>query len=149
MERGIHWRAAFLQWAKWPVLLVALIEAVLGRRVPYSLTGKTRDCETQWRRTAWALLWPHAFVAVAVAICWAVAAARPGALDPALVVWSAVFFVLSASVVLTGLFKPAPPFDPSIVPFPIASMPHASREHKKILDGCEPALIGDFSKQGG
>ncbi|MEO6444841.1 MAG: glycosyltransferase family 2 protein [Gemmatimonadaceae bacterium] len=39
-ERGVHWRAVLMQFAKWPVFIRAVLEVVSGRRVPYLLTSK-------------------------------------------------------------------------------------------------------------
>jgi hypothetical protein len=39
-ERGLHWRAAVLEFAKWPYILLALVEAARGYRGPYVLTRK-------------------------------------------------------------------------------------------------------------
>jgi hypothetical protein len=42
-ERGLYWRAGLLRLAKWPIVLLALKEAVRPRRSEYALTAKTRQ----------------------------------------------------------------------------------------------------------
>jgi cellulose synthase (UDP-forming) len=42
-EWGFHWRAAVLRYAKWPYILLALFDVILGRRIPYTLTRKTKE----------------------------------------------------------------------------------------------------------
>jgi cellulose synthase/poly-beta-1,6-N-acetylglucosamine synthase-like glycosyltransferase len=42
-ERGLHWRAGLLRAAKWPVVLLALYEAMRPRTWSYSITGSPLD----------------------------------------------------------------------------------------------------------
>lgn len=39
-ERGFHWRARILRFAKWPFILMALSDVLLVRRFPYAATAK-------------------------------------------------------------------------------------------------------------
>ena len=64
-ERGLHWRAGLLKFAKWPFLLMALLDAIMGRRVPYALTRKVVG---KPRRSM--LFWPHMMVAVLIFAAW-------------------------------------------------------------------------------
>ena len=42
-ERGIHWRAGLMHMAKWPVMLLALYDALTRRRFSYETTSKVRS----------------------------------------------------------------------------------------------------------
>jgi cellulose synthase (UDP-forming) len=42
LEWGVHWRARVLRFAKWPFILLAAIDAALGKRGPYTITSKAR-----------------------------------------------------------------------------------------------------------
>ena len=62
-EWGWHWRAGFLQSAKWPYLLLALYQVLLNRRLPYTLTSKvTAGAHREGVRSS-TLFWPHLLVA--------------------------------------------------------------------------------------
>ena len=39
-ERGLHWRAGVLQFAKWPYLIMAFFDVVLHRRFQYVTSQK-------------------------------------------------------------------------------------------------------------
>lgn len=41
-ERGIHWRAVILQFAKWPIFLSAMGDVLMARTFPYQLTPKVK-----------------------------------------------------------------------------------------------------------
>lgn len=66
-ERGIHWRATFLQFAKWPHLMMAFFDVILNRRFSYVTTSK----ETGARRASFAL-WPHLFTLIIIGFAWGI-----------------------------------------------------------------------------
>jgi cellulose synthase (UDP-forming) len=66
-EKGIHWRAGLLQFAKWPYLVMAFFDVVLDRRFPYVTTSKI----TGTARASLAL-WPHILTLMIVAFAWGI-----------------------------------------------------------------------------
>ena len=47
-EWGLHWRAAVLQFANWPYIVLAVVEAIHGYRGPYVLTRKLGTSGRPW-----------------------------------------------------------------------------------------------------
>lgn len=64
-EWGIHWRVALLQCAKWPYLLMAFYEAMIGRRLPYLVTPKVKV-----KRKPLATMWPQILVIALIGGAW-------------------------------------------------------------------------------
>ena len=112
-EKGFHWRALILSLAKWPVLLVSLLDAVLGRRKPYQTTPKTGTPSGVARR--WVLAPAQVGVALAVSISVAAGVARHGALETEL--WVAAALVIGTSLILawTDTWRYPPPYDPRLL----------------------------------
>jgi cellulose synthase (UDP-forming) len=54
-EWGVHWRAGFLRFVKWPYLLFGLIDGVTGKKRPYSITSKVKNTKPKVD-----VMWPHA-----------------------------------------------------------------------------------------
>jgi hypothetical protein len=108
-ERGLHWRAGLLRFAKWPVVLLALKDALRARRVQYALTPKTR--QPPRRRL---LVVPHALTVVFLLGAGVLGAvvndvdSRP--------LWSATALVLLFSLlaIATSLTQEPAPYDPAL-----------------------------------
>jgi glycosyl transferase family 2 len=108
-ERGIHWRAGLLRFAKWPVVLLALKDALRPRRVEYALTAKTRQPPQRSLLVA-----PHA-----LSIAFLAGAGVFGALvndvhtGP---LWStaAVLIALPLIAMATSLRREPPPYDAAL-----------------------------------
>jgi hypothetical protein len=108
-ERGIHWRAGLLRFAKWPVVLLALKDALQPRRFEYALTAKTRQPPQRSLLVA-----PHA-----LSIAFLLGAAVLGALVNdvhAGPLWStvAVLIALPLIAMATSLRREPPPYDPAL-----------------------------------
>jgi len=103
-EWGLHPRAALLQYAKWPVLILALWDVAVGRRVPYVLTRKVR---AESRRSV--LVMSHGMIAMSVFVACGIGMLLSSHV-PSLVYWvAAVVVSLSVSLILTDqLHFPAP-----------------------------------------
>jgi hypothetical protein len=107
-EWGLHWRAAVLQYAKWPYLLLALVDVLINRRVPYAITLKGKMASRSSL-----LVWPHGVVALVVAAAWVAGGLlHPDrALDPVLY-GSAVFTMFSSlALILTAWLRYPQPYD--------------------------------------
>jgi hypothetical protein len=107
-EFGIHWRAALLRLAKWPHLMLALLDVIFGVRGGYVVTPKLRR---SWR--PFQSVVPHLLVMAIVAGAWLASLRNE---HPPLVVQLLAVITLAALLViaLTALVRPPPPFDPAL-----------------------------------
>jgi len=102
-ERGLHWRALVLQFAKWPHQLAALVDVLLRRQVGYAVTPKVE------LRSRLALTPPHLVLAAVVAGATALGLAIHGTVATPLVAWSGIAIVMSLALVNTERWiYPAP-----------------------------------------
>ena len=101
-EGGLHWRGALLRQAKWPAVLLAVIDASHPRRTSYAITAKTRQPA---RRAL--LLVPHGAVVVVMGAAMLV---RP-AVDVAHAV-GALSIAVSLTLLATTLRSFPPPYTP-------------------------------------
>ena len=110
-ERGLQWRAALLQFAKWPHLAGALAEAVLGRRIPYAITPKKGAGDG----TASVLAPVHIALAAILTGALALGLARHGALAPQLIVIAGTLIVASLALASSEAGVSAAPYDPALL----------------------------------
>jgi len=110
-ERGMHWRAALLQFAKWPHLAGALVDAVLGRHVPYAITPKTR----QYQSATTVLAPVHIALAAVITAALALGLARHGSLAPQLVAIAGALVVASLALASSEAGAHAVPYDPDLL----------------------------------
>jgi cellulose synthase/poly-beta-1,6-N-acetylglucosamine synthase-like glycosyltransferase len=103
-ERGIHWRGAFLRFAKWPYAALALVEAVLRRERGYAITPKVK------RDRAFATL-PHLLTVLLLGSAWIVGTRHQPIHNYVIEGFAAVVVAASAAVVLTEFLHFPPPFD--------------------------------------
>jgi cellulose synthase/poly-beta-1,6-N-acetylglucosamine synthase-like glycosyltransferase len=64
-ERGLHWRAGLLQFAKWPYLTMAFFDVIFDRRFPYVITSKIPGTTPESF-----VLWPHILVLLVLGLAW-------------------------------------------------------------------------------
>jgi cellulose synthase (UDP-forming) len=64
-ERGFHWRASLLQFAKWPYQLAAVVDVLANRQFPYVTTPKTAGPS----RSSF-VLWPHVTTLAVIGLAW-------------------------------------------------------------------------------
>lgn len=117
-EWGLHWRSAFLRFAKWPFILRALLEVVARRPDGYQITAKM---PSPGRRRMASV--PHLVVGGVVSAAWIGAVAygrRPVAF---LQVLAAVHVALSVLVVVSERFDFPDPYDPELLPEWVRSGP--------------------------
>jgi hypothetical protein len=100
-EGGLHWRSGLLRQAKWPAVLLAVIDASRPRRTSYAITAKTRQPA---RRAL--LVVPHGAVVVVMTAAMLV---RP-AFDVAHAV-GALSIAASLTLLATTLRSYPPPYD--------------------------------------
>jgi cellulose synthase/poly-beta-1,6-N-acetylglucosamine synthase-like glycosyltransferase len=94
-EWGLHWRAAVLQFAKWPYLLSALWDVALNRRPPYVLTRKVKDHSPRW------MMGPQVCVAGFLSAAWLTGAANGTSPDAALSLCALVLIAACLFLLLT------------------------------------------------
>ena len=113
-ERGPHLRAPILSLAKWPILFLGFIEALLGRHEPYRTTRKT-GTRLPLSFNAGLLAPTQLGVALLVSLAVAIGVARHGTLQPEL--WVAAGLVVAASLLLawTESWRPPPAYDPRLL----------------------------------
>ena len=107
-ERGFHWRAMVLQFAKWPAQVMAIWQALRGKRVDYAVTMKV--VAPSGREL---VLWPHLAAAVLLAEAWLFGALLEPPINPVRTTLAAM--VVSASVLLawSEAWDYPPAFDPA------------------------------------
>lgn len=93
-----HWRGAVMQFAKWPVLVRAMVEAVTGGQHAYALTSKRGGA-----RSARLLAPVHATVALLIAGAWMVGTTHHGALYRPLTALAALVIGVSLAVAASDL----------------------------------------------
>lgn len=109
-ERGFHWRVALLQYAKWPWFILALLDILVGRRVPYVLTRKVESNSTKHL-----LVFPNVLIVVLLLGSWVVGQSLGVWVHPLIYVFAAVFVVASIVLIWTDFWKFPPPYDNALV----------------------------------
>jgi cellulose synthase (UDP-forming) len=105
-EWGLHWRAALLRYAKWPVFLWALWDVAVGRRVAYAITPKVKSEPRSYK-----LLVPHALVIALVCAAWG-GGLILGSKVPSPLYWvAAAVAAASLSLILTDRARFPAPYD--------------------------------------
>ncbi len=108
-EAGLHWRGGVLRFAKWPVVLLALIDVVARKPVPYAITPKTDAA-----RRSHALVRLHLLPVAMVAVAWTLGMMR-GVVETGLLHGLALGYVCASVLLMaTELALPAPSFDPDL-----------------------------------
>jgi cellulose synthase/poly-beta-1,6-N-acetylglucosamine synthase-like glycosyltransferase len=108
-ERGLLWRAAVVRIAKWPYILLGIVDGLLGRALPYELTDKNR-------RSAPERLLPAvtAGTVAGIGAAWAYGAAEGGLDDPGLHALAAVVVAPLLVVLATCIPRPRPEFESTL-----------------------------------
>lgn len=109
-EWGLAWRAWLLQFAKWPYILLALSEVMLGRRLPYAITPKVKELS---RCTL--LLWPHLYSALILSTAWIVGLLSKDIVYPSVHVWMAIIVAASLALILTEFMNFPHPYDKKLL----------------------------------
>ena len=107
-ERGLHWRAALLQFAKWPYFVVALWEALRGWHGAYDITPKTAG-----KQHRGSVLVPQVMLAAVLCLAAVIGVSLHGPLYPSVVMIAGVFFGISLGLAWSELLWYPPPFEPT------------------------------------
>ncbi|HWP44873.1 MAG TPA: glycosyltransferase [Blastocatellia bacterium] len=105
-EWGIHWRAALLQIAKWPYVLLAFYEVIVNRRTPYALTIKVGRESRRYM-----LVWPHLLVTILICSAWVFGAVTGRHTNPYIHLVGAVVVTGFLALILTEFSPTPPPYD--------------------------------------
>ena len=105
----MHWRAAVLQFAKWPAQVLAIWQLVHNRRVAYAVTFKSISTSGHHL-----VLWPHLGFAILLAAAWMLGVVYEPPAAPVRTALAAV--VTSGSLLLawTEAWRYPPAFDPAL-----------------------------------
>jgi hypothetical protein len=105
-ERGLHWRAALLQMAKWPYLGLALVDVLRNRKLAYEMTPKVRR-PTKRRM----MLRAHLPIVSLLGLAWLVGLAAGSPMPVALHVCTAGLVLVSLALMATEWWPFPPPYD--------------------------------------
>ena len=107
-ERGLHWRASLLEYAKWPWFVVAVWDVLTARSIPYVITRKTSA-----KARIGGVVPVNAAIVVLVALAWLIGRTQ-GPTDPISATAGLTFVILSLVVIATALIPAPPPFQPGL-----------------------------------
>jgi cellulose synthase (UDP-forming) len=91
-EFGVHLRASFLRFVKWPYIVLGVIDGITGKKRPYSITSKVK---AEGKRAT--VMKPHLFI-LALGICaWLIGRLHDAETN------TAVLFAAGTTALMTGL----------------------------------------------
>jgi cellulose synthase (UDP-forming) len=105
-EFGIHWRAMILHYAKWPYLLLALGQVLLGHHAPFPMNPKIKSV-----RSHPMFLWPHLCVALLISVAAAISLVNGHSVPPLLYLWAAIIVTGSLVLVFTEYMNFPGPYE--------------------------------------
>src|SRR5436190_18084605 len=109
-EWGLHWRSDLLRYAKWPQILQALVEAIVRRRVHYTITRKSGLAPPGSD-----VAWPNAVVASLLGAAWIIGWLRGVRWDTGTYVALAVILGATVGLIATRWLRYPEPFDQRLV----------------------------------
>ena len=95
-ERGMHWRAGLVQFAKWPYQLAAFTDVVFNRQFPYVATSKMVGPS----RSSF-VLWPHMITIAVMGMAWGIGLMIHGTLPVTIQVCAGVAMALTVGLLIT------------------------------------------------
>jgi cellulose synthase (UDP-forming) len=105
-ERGVHWRIALLQYAKWPWFILALVDVLLGRRTPYMVTSKMESTANRH-----VLVLPNLLIVLFLCGAWAMGQSLGAIVHPVIYVVASIFFIGSIVLIWTDYWRFPAPYD--------------------------------------
>jgi cellulose synthase (UDP-forming) len=104
-EAGLHLRSGLMRFAKWPYILLALVDVVRSRHHAYLMTRKTKG------RNGYLLIPPHLAAATFVGLALAFGTVRDAHRAPVILLAAAAFVAMSLGLCLSELREPPDSFD--------------------------------------
>lgn len=98
-EKGMHWRAGLLQFAKWPYMLLAIWDVFVNHRPAYEMTAKVKSGSKQFL-----LKWPNFFVFGVLGSSFIYYLIENQSVNPVIVLTTVFFLFCSFGLVLTEFF---------------------------------------------
>ena len=108
-EWGLHWRGGVLQLAKWPYFILALYDVLARRRIPYTLTRKTRAKSRHHM-----LLWAHMPVATLICAFWIIGTISGRNTSPFLHACAAIVVMGLVVLIMTERMKFPHPYEKNL-----------------------------------
>lgn len=108
-EWGLHLRAGILQFAKWPFLVLAVVDVVLRRKSSYTTTPKVAGGMRRF-----VLFWPHAAIVLALVGAWTVGFLNDVQPHPVTLIWGGGLVVASLLLIVSEFFEYPSPYDPKL-----------------------------------
>lgn len=96
LERGFHWRARLLQFAKWPYQLAAFVDVLVNRQFPYVTTSKTAVSP----RPSF-VLWPHLTTLGVMGVAWGMGLTIHGTIPVTVQLLAGTIVVLTLGLLVT------------------------------------------------
>ncbi len=109
-EVGFHWRSGLLTLAKWPFVLLALIDALKQNR-SYTITRKARAASKRY-----ILVVPHVLIICLASCAWAIGMILGHIRNPMLHISTIFIVLISSALILTEWLKFPDPYDPNLRP---------------------------------
>jgi hypothetical protein len=125
-ERGLHWRVAVIDFAKWPWMILASVEVVLARRSGYAITPKAGRPGIYWPFTVW-----NCCQAAAVALAWGIGQAA-GTVGLALHIAAGSTVAASLALAASGLRTFPPPYQLGLWHPVDGPAPHSRRWRRRV-----------------
>jgi cellulose synthase (UDP-forming) len=104
-ERGTHWRALLLQFAKWPFFMLALVRALRSRSRKYDATQKARS-----NPLSFGFAFVHLVIAGTIAAAWLIGRVDSN-VPVTLSITCLAIVLLSVSLASTTFWRYPGPFD--------------------------------------
>lgn len=109
-ELNLHWRIMFLQYAKWPYILLAFADVILKRQVSYEVTLKVSAKSKVLR-----FFLPHLLVIVFVFIAWVIGVVVVGQVDIMLHIIVMAILLITAGIILSEYIGFPAPYDDALI----------------------------------
>ncbi|MBA5865677.1 MAG: glycosyltransferase [Nitrospira sp. CR1.3] len=95
-ERGFHWRAWLVQFAKWPYQIAAFADVIFKRQFPYVTTPKSERVSHPVF-----VLWPHLITLIVTASAWLIGRSLHGTPPVALQLCGGAIMVVTLGLMIT------------------------------------------------
>jgi cellulose synthase/poly-beta-1,6-N-acetylglucosamine synthase-like glycosyltransferase len=126
-EWGFHWRVGLLQYAKWPWFMMALLDVLAGRRMPYVITNKIK-ADSPPRM----LLTPNLMIITFLLGAWLVGWSLGSAAHPLVYIVAATFIIGSLILIWTEFWGFPAPYSKELANGIFAQTPSAATEERLV-----------------
>lgn len=110
-ERGVHWRATLLRYAKWPYMFWAWCSVFPQRQVRYTLTPKSK-----LKNQRVISLWSHLIVVFIIGAAWILGSLTHGRTPTLLAVVAGAIILVSTVLFISEFLSYPDPYDSALGP---------------------------------